>query len=145
MPASYRLFLVEDDERRIDRFHAWVPDDVRIVVARSAGRAIGTLQRDGHSTYAGIMLDHDLHQQIVTPADARLSGNDLVDVVIRKIHRDVPILIHSMNPAGAQRMAERLRSVGFWVTYFPFAHLNEAGLRKWVDEAKDLWSDRMEG
>ena len=65
----FRLLLIEDDSERIEQFRAWLPEDARLVVAMSAGRAIGTLQRDGRGVYAGVMLDHDLQQHAATDAD----------------------------------------------------------------------------
>lgn len=143
MPVFCRLLLIEDDPIRIDRFRQWVAVDFRLVVATSAGRAIGTLQRDGKATYAGLMLDHDLQQNIATPDEMKLSGSHLVDVIVMNVYHDVPVLIHSMNVARAPIMAERLRRAGFWVTYMPFAHLNESGFRKWATEVHDLWLDRI--
>lgn len=118
-----------------------MPDDARLVIASSAGRAIGTLQRDSKKTYAGIMLDHDLQQQAVTATDNCLSGTDLVNVIIRTTDRDVPILIHSMNSSRAPAMASRLDRAGFWVTQIPSNELTRDRLRQWLDDARDLWSD----
>ena len=56
-----RVLLVEDDQGRVEWFRAWLPKDIRLVHARSAGLALGIIQRDCHDI-AGIMLDHDLQQ-----------------------------------------------------------------------------------
>lgn len=55
-----RILIVEDDDERVAKFRSWLPETMRIVHARSAGSAIGILQRDKGRVYAGIMLDHDL-------------------------------------------------------------------------------------
>ncbi|MEQ1778970.1 MAG: hypothetical protein ABL863_10560 [Nitrosomonas sp.] len=39
-----RLLLIEDSDARINQFREWLPEGVVLVVAASAGRAIGTLQ-----------------------------------------------------------------------------------------------------
>jgi hypothetical protein len=43
------------------------------------------------------MLDHDLHQQIATAEEAKLSGSHLIDRIIKNVDNEVPILGHSMN------------------------------------------------
>jgi len=37
-----RLLLIEDNGARISQFREWLPENVVLVVAASAGRAIGT-------------------------------------------------------------------------------------------------------
>ena len=140
-PPRCRILLIEDDESRIERITGWLPSELRLVVARSAGRAIGTLRIDGPKTYAGIMLDHDLQQQAAVAAEATLSGTDLVGVIIKRVDRDVPLLVHSMNTSRAPIMVERLKHVGFDVRYAPFQLLTKEAFLKWAEHIQDLWDD----
>ena len=117
MPSpSLRLLLVEDSAIREERIRQWLPPDVHMVWAKSAGAALGVLARDRGRTYAGLLLDHDLQQQIRGGADGDLTGQDVVLRVIEVIDKDVPILVHSMNDAGGPAMAGQLEHAGFAVT-----------------------------
>lgn len=128
---------------RIERIRSWLPDDITIVAAVSAGRAIGTLQREGRDTYAGIMLDHDLQQQAATTADIALSGAQLIEHIIRRSDKRTAILVHSANASGARGMAERLDRAGFRVTQIPMYQLTESYFRNWLDEVREEWLDRF--
>jgi len=110
-----RILLIEDDNNRVTRIKSWLPDDVRLVHAASAGRVLGILRRDSNQ-YAGIMLDHDLQIQAATSADTELSGSTVMTWIRDMIPTDVPILIHSMNSSRAPEMKRFLESAGFSVT-----------------------------
>ena len=140
-PRFCRILMIEDDEVRIQRVTDWLPTDLRLVVARSAGRAIATLRLDGPQTYAGIMLDHDLQQQIAAAAEAVLSGSDVVRVLIERIDHDVPVLVHSMNASRASSMVSRLKAVGFDVSCVPFESLAQAHFLAWIEHVRDLWDE----
>ena len=137
----FRLLIIEDDHERERILKSWLPTDVKTVVAGSAGRAIGILERDKGSVYAGILLDHDLQGRIATTTDHYLDGKDIVTVIIKNISRDVPILVHSMNVTQAPVMAHRLEKDGFSVTRIPMANLTKERLREWVEEARAVWED----
>lgn len=140
MPAEsrLRLLLIEDDHSRIETFRAWLPDGVILVVASSGGQAIGLLKRAEPGDFAGILLDHDLQLSARTPQDLSLSGSHLLDLVLESLPREVAVLIHSENPAGARSMAERLERAGFWVTQRPMSQLTEADFLSWVEEAREV-------
>ena len=145
MTPRFRILLIEDDPVRIDQFRSWLPSNATLVVAASAGRAIGTLRRDGRGVYGGILLDHDLQQQAATEADRTLSGSNLVDLIIRNCDRRTAILVHSANPAGSRTMAERLDRSGFWVIRIPMYSLTQARFRDWVEEVYEEWLDATGG
>ena len=83
-----RILLVEDEERREKLFRKWLPNNFILVWARSAGQALGILQRAGKRTFAGILLDHDLDQSWRVESDANLDGRDVVAKIIEKISWD---------------------------------------------------------
>jgi CheY-like chemotaxis protein len=136
-----RILLIEDDDSRVRIFREWLPEDVRLVHAGSAGRAIGILQRD-RNTYAGIMLDHDLQGQIATDMDFFLSGTNVVKTIIANVTPSTPVLVHSMNPSDAPKMVIALTKSGFSVTRIPMRVLTEEGFKAWLDEVRETWADR---
>jgi CheY-like chemotaxis protein len=140
-----RLLLIEDDPDRIKLISDWLPSDVRLVVASSAGRAIGllkTIKRNEESPYAGLLLDHDLHQQIVTEVDRLLSGSNVLQFIIQYLPSDTPVLIHSMNFRRADDLLKKLRAAKFDVTRIPFSVLNKENLGEWLNDVRDMWEDR---
>lgn len=143
IPAC-RVLIVEDDDTRVDLFRSWLPSHVRVVHARSAGSAIGILQRDQGRVYAGILLDHDLQMQRLTQSDRHFSGMDAVHAIINNISKDVMILVHSMNQTQGPLMADRLKKVGFDVTRMPMAQLTERLFKEWIEEVIELWEDFLE-
>ena len=140
-----RLLLIEDNQERTRLIESWLPSDVRLVVASSAGRAIGllkTIRRNDESPYAGILLDHDLQDQIVTEVDRFLSGTNVLQFIIRHMPPDVPIMVHSMNYRRAIDLVQKLRGASFEVTRIPFSVLNQDNLTEWLNGVRDIWEDR---
>ncbi len=137
-PRFLRVLVVEDTDARVDTFRSWLPTDIRLVHARSAGAAIGILRRDDGRTYAGIMLDHDLQEQAVTRMEEHLSGKDVVRAIIRGVHRDVPVLVHSMNSSGGPAMVDLLRGAHFEVTRIPMASMTRERLLDWLEDVRNM-------
>ena len=129
-----RILLIEDDFRRIQKIRDWLPDHVVLVEAKSAGQAMGILQRIEPGELTAIMLDHDLHQQARTSADLSLSGNSLISLICRCVDTEVPILVHSLNPTGASSMVARLDANGYDVTRMPFDTMTKATLTGWLSD-----------
>ncbi|AKS41378.1 cyclic-phosphate processing receiver domain-containing protein [Wenzhouxiangella marina] len=134
-----RLLVVEDNAERIARFERWMPPDVRVTFARSAGRAMRIIELDAGRVYAGMLLDHDLDDQNASDDELGLTGRHVVDRIIRHTDPDAAMLVHSINPGGARMMVRRLELAGFWVTRMPFPVLSEAKLRTWIDEIRSYW------
>jgi len=137
----FRILIVEDNEKRAQRLLSWLPEDVRTVVAKSAGRALGIIQRDRGDVYAGILLDHDLGEQAAADSDRFLTGMDIVDAIARNVSKHVPILVHSMNFAWAPVMVSKLTKAGFDVTRVQMDNLTKEWLQEWMEEARELWED----
>ncbi|MFW6101028.1 MAG: cyclic-phosphate processing receiver domain-containing protein [Bacteroidota bacterium] len=136
-----RILMIEDDEKRLEILRSWLPEDLIVVQASSAGRALGILEKDRGYVYAGIMLDHDLQMQTATEADKALSGSDIVNAVIGNIDRRTAIFVHSYNRARAPLMAEKLRKAKFSVYQKFFDMLAEEEVRDWAEDALDYWRD----
>lgn len=144
MTLRFRLLIIEDSRHRIEKIRSWLPEDCLFVTATSAGKAIGILQRDHGYVYGAILIDHDLHEQAVTETDLTLSGSDLVESIITHISRNVPILVHSMNPTRAPLVAQRLGRAGFEVTRIPYEELDRASFEAWLSDARGNWEDVQE-
>jgi CheY-like chemotaxis protein len=136
-----RILLIEDDNGRARKIREWLPEDVRLVHAGSAGRAIGILQRD-RDAYAGIMLDHDLQGQVATDMDFFLSGSNVVKSIIANVSNETPVMVHSMNPDDAPKMVHALTKSGFSVTRLPMVVMTKAGLNEWLQEVRESWDER---
>jgi len=139
--SRFRLLLIEDSQHRIDKIRSWLPEDCLLVVASSAGKAIGILQRDRGYVYGAVMLDHDLNEQALTEADLSLSGSDLVETLVTHLSRDVPILVHSMNATRAPLVVQRLNRARFEVTRLPFEMLHRDAFLNWLEDARFNWAD----
>ena len=103
------------------------------MVARGGGRALGLLERDPGRVYAGLLLDHDLQAQAVNDAERNVTGTQVVQGILRSVDPEIPILIHSMNAAGARRMAIPLASAGFEVSVIPMAELSRERFLAWLE------------
>lgn len=144
--AIHRILLVEDDQDRADRLISYLPKQVRAVQASSAGRALGIIRADhrsrtNKSPYCGIMLDHDLQEQIVSADDAQLSGMNVVDAIVQYVSRNVPILVHSMNLSEAPTMVKKLTGSGFSVTRIPMREMTAEKLMEWLKEECEIYDD----
>jgi hypothetical protein len=137
MQSIFRVLIVEDNLSRIHRFQEWIPAGMRAVIATSAGQAMGILRRDRGNVYGAVLLDHDLQERVASESDRLLSGRDVADVVIENVSKDVPILIHSMNTAGARGMADALKRAGFDVTVVPMSCLDREAVVEWLKEARE--------
>ena len=141
MRGRLRVLLVEDNGARESDLRAWLPDDIHLVWAKSAGQAIGVLKRDRGRVYAGILLDHDLQMQRRIGNDRTLTGQDVVRAIIDAVDTCVPILVHSMNRGGAPRMVEPLEGAGFVVTRRPWHAMTREILEGWLEEVREATED----
>jgi len=139
LTAFCRLLVVEDSEERTARFREWIPEPFRATFVRSAGRALRVLELDAGRVYAGILLDHDLDQAAATAAERQLTGRQVVEKLVRVVHPDVPVMIHSVNPLGARMMEQSLVGHGFHVTRVPFFNLNRERLARWLEFVREEW------
>ena len=144
MQRPPRLLLIEDSPARIEQFRQWVPESMVLVTVTSAGRAIGILLRRDPFDYAGIMLDHDLQQQIANPGELALSGTDVVNTLVTRISYEIPVLLHSISPAGVASMHRKLEAASFDVTAIPMTQLVHAQFKLWLSDVLELWNIREE-
>lgn len=136
-----RVLIIEDNPERERPILAGLPSDVKGVVARSAGLAIGILRRDPGKVYSGVILDHDLHERQIVAADAHLNGQDVVGAIAQYVDRAVPVLIHSMNATQRAVMARTLERAGFEVTTIPMNLLDREAMCEWLRAVRDNATD----
>lgn len=134
-----RLLIIEDNPGRIRLLKEWLPEDIRPVFATSAGRALGVLQLDKGRVYAGIMLDHDLFEQPSSAEDSQFSGTHVVKMILRSVHPDTPIIVHSMNETRSREMVNHLESGGFYVRRIPMDFLTQEKFLDWLTEVREIW------
>ncbi|MBI5847171.1 MAG: hypothetical protein HZB31_04355 [Nitrospirae bacterium] len=145
-----RILIIEDDNDRLARLKAMLPEWTRPVAAVSAGRAIGLLERDssrkngGRDTYAGILLDHDLVCHAVNFTDSSLDGRDVTRSIVQNVTSNVPVLVHSMNFTHSQTMVSWLEGEGFPVSRIPMSLMTKDKMAVWLEEVMELWEDREE-
>ncbi|CRI67807.1 hypothetical protein THIOKS1850007 [Thiocapsa sp. KS1] len=137
----FRLLLIEDNAGREQEFRSWLPPDVLLRWAQSAGTALGVIRRDPGHIWSGVLLDHDLAERARTTEDTSLSGTDVALALMAHFSVDIPILIHSTNQVQAPRVARQLEEKGFWVTHIPYYHMTEQKFVAWVEAVRELWDD----
>lgn len=131
-----RILLVEDSNWRIELFRTWAPSDVRLVEARCGGRAIGAIRRSLPDDWAGIMLDHDLNEQVVGNVSSDTDGRKVTRAIIDRIDPDAPVLIHSMNINGTNAMKEALEKAGFFVSRIRMMDMTRELFLEWLEEVR---------
>ena len=142
--SFFRILIVEDNMPRANLLKSWLPIDIKPVLVTSAGAAIGLIKRDRGNVYAGIMLDHDLQENIVSRADMDLNGMNVVDAIVSYIPNDVPILVHSTNETQGPAMARRLESYNYMVMQISMNQLTYRKFLEWIEEVRELWEDLQE-
>jgi len=140
-----RILVVEDDLRRQAKIESWIPDDAntRLRTVRSGNIASTIIELDNPSTWSGIMLDHDL--DIINATTTYKSGADVAITMIGNTRKDIPVLIHSMNPEGSARMKGLLEGAGFdHVTRIPFSDLTKEAFLEWTAVCSERAMERRD-
>ena len=109
------FFILEDDPERIEWFKSVLGED-QIYTTRDVNDAVAQLKSN---VYDIIFMDHDL---MATGKNA--SGHGLADILNQeKIATNTPIIIHSMNPVGAENIRRALMNTHSNVTVVPYSVL----------------------
>lgn len=99
-----KIFLLEDSESRIDWFKQTFGDD-NVVYSKNPEESLEYLK---NSHFDIIFLDHDLGGAY-TPGEYG-DGIDLAKKMVEEeIHINTPIIVHSLNPVGAENIAKTLQ------------------------------------
>lgn len=115
-----RILFLDDDEVRHDRFRKMtIGHEVwHVRTVAEARKALAA------RVYDLVCLDHDLGgKQMVESRSEEGTGYHVAMAMeaLPAEQRPADVVVHSYNPIGALRMANRLRSAGFRVTQAPFA------------------------
>jgi CheY-like chemotaxis protein len=114
------IFVLEDDPERLDWFKSQWTDVVHTDSPIEGMKLLSEL-----SDLEGIYLDHDLGgAPYVRGADG--DGIDLARAMAaQKLHANTPIIIHSLNYAGARQMEYALQVTHTDIHRIPFHQLRE--------------------
>jgi CheY-like chemotaxis protein len=117
------IFLLEDNQSRVDTILNNWRSFTTVVHADSYYHALSKF--DSSIAYDLIMLDHDLGGEIYVDISEDNTGTHFAKWMARNYRfKDVPIIIHSHNPVGAENMQEILIDGDFTnVTQLPFGTL----------------------
>lgn len=137
-----RILVVEDSHSRFGRIEAMFPHDARSIWTSCGATALSVLERDRGETFSGIMLDFDLDQSLYNVGGPTLTGEDVAQRVVKNISRDTPILVHSMNPSGRQKLVSILTGSGFSVTQIPMGDLTKEKFDEWINECREVQVER---
>ncbi len=137
--APLRILLVENSAGRIQKFTRWLPEDTDVVLrpVRLGNVAIEMLRRDQPRDWMGVMLDYDLN--LFDRSTAYRCGGDVAQMMLMRTDREIPVLVHSMNPAGAVFMFGLLTGAGFdSVTRIPYEMLTREAFLGWINRCRDV-------
>ena len=140
-----RILVVENSQQRVADFESWLPEDSDVLLKpiRIGNVAITMVERDQPRDWLGIMLDHDL--DVLNTAIPYKSGWDVAVAMVSNTNREVPVLVHSMNPAGADRMCRLLEAEGFdSVTRNPFSEVTQEAFLEWLSDCREMAAEHLE-
>lgn len=117
-----RVFILEDDPSRIRRFQRALAGN-NVTMTDNVPDAIS--KYDG--PYDVVCLDHDLGGQVFVPSEHPNTGYAFAKWLADSDKKS-PVIVHSMNPPGAERMVQRLGSRAVWEPFGEdlLAHLRGA-------------------
>jgi DNA-binding response OmpR family regulator len=111
-----KIFILEDSINRIQLFREILYADVEVDMADDLNEA----KRKFNPPYDLILLDHDLsHEDYMDFGREQNNGTEFAKWMAH-FNPVCPVIIHSYNPAGAERMAASLTAAGWRVTLQPF-------------------------
>lgn len=110
------LFLDDDPARHEAMKRLAIGHNVKHV--HTAAEALEALQAERFDLAA---LDHDLGGQTFVPSEQEDTGYAVASAIADgRVIVPRAVVVHSFNPVGAQRMAERMSAAGVRVSVAPF-------------------------
>ena len=132
------ILIVEDTDARVDTLNEWaLPRNFRLAQVRSAGAALGVLERVKPGDYAGAMLDFHLHKQPHLPEHRGKTGDGVARTMLAKLPPGTPILVHSNSGHELAEEVRLLEKTGFPVTVRPFRSITREFFEGWLDELRE--------
>jgi CheY-like chemotaxis protein len=106
-----RILFLDDDPTRIQKFkQAMIGHEV--IAVETADDAIARLRAE---SFDAVSLDHDLGGEVYVASEEHNTGYSVAKEMVTIENRPTTI-IHSYNPVGAKRMADKLNA-----PHIPFA------------------------
>lgn len=99
-----KILIVEDDFTRIKMFKSWLIG-FDYDVCEDADPAI---EKVNNEKYDLIFLDHDLGGRVFVDSNDKNTGYQVAKAIVNSINKDSFVIIHSLNPVGAEKMANIL-------------------------------------
>jgi DNA-binding response OmpR family regulator len=115
-----KTLILEDNENRINWFQQRFTDITMVDFARTAEEGIKLVQEN---IYSLIFLDHDLGDRIFVDSNDPNTGYQVAKAIVETDNKGAQIIIHSMNPGGANAIKSLLPNA----TYVPFCFLKIEG------------------
>lgn len=122
-----KIFILEDDPRRMKLFYKKIGVENTIFHSDNVEEAKKIF--NDHKPFDYIFLDHDLGGEIYVPSGHSNTGYQFAKLLAEQDDLSGNICIHTMNPIGAENMAEVLSTYSC-VTIVPFNFLIENLLLK---------------
>ena len=115
------VFVLEDQEERIEWFLKRFPEDSFILFAHSAMEGTDLLSQYWHiKEWDYVFLDYDLGYKGRQLHWYDGTGAEVARYIVQTRPRIKHIIIHSWNPEGAKYMFDGLLSAGYVVSRVPF-------------------------
>lgn len=103
-----KIFILEDNEERIKWFVKSFSED-ELVISNMASLSIEILKT---IKFQLIFLDHDLGGKAFVNSDREDTGAEVAREMRNSMNSDTPVVIHSLNKHGAQRIESTLMMDG---------------------------------
>lgn len=127
------VFILEDDDQRIAWFKEILSKVPILTICKKAGPGLEAVQ---NQKFDLIFLDHDLELDHYSAfMEGREMQTETTGLYVARhldetINKDTPVIIHSMNPDGAEAMYQCLPGS----TQLPFSILRETLQVDWSEE-----------
>jgi len=99
-----KALILEDDKRRI----LWFEEKLKDAEADFTVKAKKCIELLKKNLYDIIFLDHDLDGKIFVPSEKSNTGYQVAKVIPETINKNTPVVIHSYNPDGAEKMRDAI-------------------------------------
>lgn len=119
-----KILILEDDVHRVRKFH-WKLVNHTLTVFDNAN-AFKAFLKENHESIDVILLDHDLEGRQFVPSSEENTGYAVAKFIKEAGYKFQQIIIHSMNPYGAEAMYNVLKDSAKTVEKIPFPILIES-------------------
>ena len=120
-----KIFILEDTTERIESFKSRLSKHDLTIFTDNATEAQEAIK---NNNYDIILLDHDLGSKHGMDSVEQDTGYQFALIMVNNnLQKDATIIIHSMNPTGANHILNLLRLHDYNVQWIPFSMLKLEG------------------